>query len=99
MALGVIAGCVGIIIYQRSRPATVPADRPIIASTTFLLRGQSLRVEAWNDSATGQLKGSIVCFPRVAISERTADGGAKIYVPTPIEEIRENVRALEQLAR
>ena len=54
----------------------------------------SIRVEPWNDSATRRSRGVIVSFGRVAWTERTLDGGAKVYMPSPIEEVRRDLEVL-----
>ncbi len=59
----------------------------------------SLVIESWNDPASGHRKGSIICFSRVTTTERIAEGGAKVYVLMPVEEVRENLRALHQLSQ
>ena len=97
LLLGAVAGCVGTIAHEhfRSQP---PAGRSIAVQDGLFPRGQPVAIEPWDDPATGRRKGCIVRFSRAAATERSAEGEAKIYLQSPVEEVRENVRALRQLA-
>ena len=96
--LGGILGCVGTTTYQHFRALPLP-NLQGAARDVFLTRAPFIGVEPWNDAATGRRKGAIIRLSNVAAAERTEGGRAKIYVLSPVEEVRENIQALQQLAR
>ena len=76
---------------QASIPA--PTDRLLYPHVGFI------RVEPWSEPATRRPRGVVVSFGGVAWTERTPDGGAKVYVPSPVEEVRRDLEALRSVSK
>ena len=97
-AIGGIIACAGIFAYQRLRPAS-PAILPACVQDVVLARASVFAVQPWNDPVTHQEKGCVVLIGNTAWTENTETGGSKVYVRSPVEEVRHNLESLRQLAR
>jgi hypothetical protein len=96
-AAGGLAAC-AIFLAVSHHGTLAPAETPAPAGHAWLPRASSVRVEPWNDAATHRQRGAVISLGSVAWTERTASGGAIIYVLSPAEEVRRDLEGLRKVA-
>ena len=87
----------GVAAFSRQRSQVAPAiSHPPKPPDVLLTHPQEISVEPWLDSAAHRQRGCVVCFDRAAWSECTMAGGAKVYVLSPVEEVRRDLESLRR---
>lgn len=94
-AIGGATVYLALTAARHSAP-TAPATQPGRGDRFLFARPNAIQVEPWSDPATHHPCGATVSFGRVAWAERTASGGAKVYVLSPVEEVRRDLEELRQ---
>ncbi len=90
-------GIVFPLLQRRGAPART--DVPAWAGHLLFARARPIKAEPWTDPRTHRQQGVVVSFGSVAWTERTASGGANVYVLSPVEEVRRDLEALRQPSR
>lgn len=75
------------------------SDRSVGGKTLPYVQLRGVAVEPWNDSVGHRVKGCVVILKGAAWTETTRSGEAKVFVYSPVEEVRQNLRSLEEFAR
>ncbi len=92
------ASLAGITVSSRQHFQFDPSARLQPAATlTLLTSNRVISVEPWYDPTVHRQRGCIVYFTRAAWSECTQAGGAKVYVLSPVEEVRRDLESLRQI--
>ena len=97
-ALGGIVACASIFAYQHYRPGRAVGQSAAIQNI-LLARAPLLAVEPWSDPVAHREKGCVILIGNTAWAESTKAGGTKVYVLSPVEEVRRDLESLRQLAR
>ena len=95
--LGAVLASAGVFSFQHFRVDPAVPSRTEFQEVLFS-RAHTISVEPWYDAATHRRRGCIVCFDRAGWTEQTLAGGAKVYVFSPVEEVRRDLDSLRQLA-
>ena len=96
-ALGAAVAGAGAFSYLRFRDK-LAAQWPSRPQDVLLSHAHAISVDPWYDAVTHRQRGCVVSFDRADRTEHTAGGGAKVYVLSPVEEIRHDLESLRQLA-
>ena len=96
-ALGGIVTGVSLLAYQHHRP-TGSMDQAAALQAILLARTSLLAVEPWSGPVAHRDNGCVILIANTAWTESTQTGGTKVYVRSPVEEVRRNLEALRQLA-
>lgn len=96
--LGGIVACAGLLAYQHHRLGE-PVGRSAAIQSVLLARAPLLTVEPWSDPVAHREKGCVILIGNTAWTESTQAGGTKVYVLTPVEEVRRNLESLRQITR
>ena len=97
-ALGGIVACASVLAYQHHWPGGM-VGLPAVVQNILLARTPLLTVEPWSDPVAHRDKGCVILIGNTAWTENTQAGGTKVYVLSPVEEVRRNLESLHQLAR
>ncbi len=95
---GVLAVTASVLVCQRfssGQPSGLPTSR----ATALHAPLPKISVEPWNDPGSHRAKGCVVVLKSVAWAESSRTGDARVFVYSPVEEIRQNLRSLEASAR
>lgn len=75
------------------------SGRPATQAIVPIANLPKLSVEPWNDPVSHRTKGCVIVLKGAAWAETTRAGDAKVFVYSPVEEVRQNLRSLEQSTR
>ena len=87
---------VGVLVCQRMFFEKLPerhADRTNVPSAHVT----GVTVQPWSDPVSHRTMGCVVVLKGAAWTETTRTGEAKVFVYSPAEEVRQNLRSFEQL--
>ncbi|MBE7159555.1 MAG: hypothetical protein INR62_14190, partial [Rhodospirillales bacterium] len=89
--------CTAAFSLGRHLPGARPIDPPSALREASLVHVHLVSIEPWNDPVTHQRKGCVVSFAGAASAESTSNGEAKVYLLSPVDEVRQNLKALKHL--